>query len=167
MTRRDTVIKWLAYGVALILIAILNYYVIGPLPIALPLLLPMAAVAVGTLEGPLFGAGFGIAAGAVMFTVGHSSPLLLPILAAVGWLCGLMTQYVLRRDLVGHLLCAIITTVAWEAFEVGSRLLGGVAPIRTLLRVAGPELLWTLVFSFPVYWVGRFCCVHFGRIYHE
>ena len=65
MTRRDTIIKWIAYGLALILLAILNYYILGPLPIALPLLMPMAAVAVGTLEGA------GFAAGAVMWGLGH------------------------------------------------------------------------------------------------
>ena len=36
-----------------------------------------------------------------------------------------------------------------------------------LLRVAGPELLCSLVCSLPVYWVGRVCCRGYGRIYHE
>ncbi len=167
MTRRDFIIKWLAYGIALAVITILDYYILAPLPIALPMLLPMAAVAVGTLEGPLSGAGFGMAAGFVLDTVGHGGPLFIPALAAVGWLCGLLTQYVLRRDLVGHLLCAAGTMLVWELCQVGSRLVAGVAPLRLLLRVAVPELLWTLLFSLPVYWIARFCCVHFGRIYHE
>lgn len=167
MTRRDTMIKWLAYGIALAVITILNYYILGPLPIALPVLLPMAAVAAGTLEGPVFGSGFGLAAGMVMAAAGHNSLLCIPALAVVGWLCGLATQYVLRRDLVGHVLCAIVTMLLWEIWQVASRALGGVAPLQVLLRVAIPELLWTLLFSFPVYWIGLFCCRHYGRIYHE
>ena len=43
MTRHDMILKWVAYGLALLAITILNYYVLGSLPIALPLLLPMAA----------------------------------------------------------------------------------------------------------------------------
>ncbi len=167
MTRRDNIIKWIAYGVALAVITVFNYYIFGPLPISLPLLLPMAAVAVGTLEGSRFGAGFGLAAGLVMATIGHGSLLCLPLLSAIGWLCGLLTQYVLRRDLVGHLICAALTLLLWELAQVISRLAGHAAPLSTLLGVALPELLWSLGLSLPVYWVGRFCCVHFGRICHE
>lgn len=167
MTRRDTMMKWLAYGAALLAVTVFNYYMLGPLPIPLPVLLPMAAVAVGTLEGHVFGAGFGIAAGLVMATVGHASVLCVPALSAVGWLCGLLAQYVLRRDFWGHVLCAALTILLWELFQVAVRQLAGVAQLPTLLRVAGPELLSTLLFSIPVYWLCQFCCRYFGRIYHE
>lgn len=167
MTRHDMILKWVAYGLALLAITILNYYVLGPLPIALPLLLPMAAVAVGTLEGSRFGAGFGLAAGLVMSAVEHSSLFLIPLLSAIGFLCGLLTQYVLRRDLVGHLPCAVIVMLLWEVCQGGYHLLHHTAPLAQLIRVALPEMLWTLLFSLPVYWIARFCCLHYGRIYHE
>ena len=92
MTRRDIIIKWIAYLIALGLAAVVNFYVLGPLPIPLPLMLPVLAVAGGTLEGPRFGALYGMAV---------------------------------------------------------------------------PELLCSLAFILPVYWAGRFCCIHYGRIYHE
>lgn len=167
MTRRDTIIKWTAYGLALILLAVVNYYVLGPLPIALPLLMPMAAVAAGTLEGAGFGAGFGIAAGAVMSGLGHGGPGCIAALSAIGWLAGLVTQYLLRRDVWGHLLCCAAAALIWELWAVGSRLLSRTAPLTVLGRVALPELGWTLALAIPVYWIFRFCCVHYGRIYHE
>lgn len=167
MTRQDTIIKWIAYGAGLLLVAVLNYYVLGPLPMALPVLLPMAAVAVGTLEGATFGALFGILAGAVMTGLGHAGLGCVAALSAVGWLSGLITQYVLRRDLWGHLICCVATIVCWELWQVGSRFVSGVAGLDILVGVALPELLWSLLFSIPVYWIGRFCCVHYGRIYHE
>lgn len=167
VTRRDTILKWLAYGVVLLAVAVFNYYILGPLPIPLPLLLPMAAAAVGILEGHLFGAGFGIAAGLVLATVGHAGAACVPLLAAVGWLCGLLTLYVLRRDFWGHLICAAVTALLWELFQVGVRFLSGVAGLDALLRVAVPELLCTLLFSAPVYWLCRLCCRRYGRIYHE
>lgn len=159
--------KWLAYGAALLAVTVFNYYMLGPLPIPLPVLLPMAAVAVGTLEGHVFGAGFGIAAGLVMATVGHASVLCVPALSAVGWLCGLLTLYVLRRDFWGHLICAAITALLWELVQVGFRLLTGFAGPGPLLHVAIPELFCTLLFSVPVYWICHLCCRYYGRIYHE
>ena len=167
MTRRDIIIQWLAYGVALAAITILNFSVLSWLPISLPLLPPMAAGAAGTLEGPRFGAGYGLAAGLVMATIGHASPAAVPLLAALGWCCGMLTQFVLRRDLVGHILCASAAMVLWELFQVLSRCLRGVSSLQVLLKVALPELLWTLLFSLPIYWICRFCCLHYGRIYHE
>lgn len=167
MTRRDIIIKWTAYGVMLALLAAVNYYVLGPLPIALPLLLPMAAVAVGVLEGAGFGAGFGIAAGLVMSALSHGGPGCIPALSLAGWLSGLAAQYMLRRDVLGHLICCVAAGLCWELFQVASRLLAHTAPLLILLRVALPELLWTLALAIPVYWVFRFCCIHYGRIYHE
>lgn len=167
MTRRDIIIKWTAYLAALALVTVINYYVLGPLPISLPQLLPILAVAGGTLEGASFGAIYGGACGAVMSSLGYLGPGCIISLSAVGWISGLTTQYLLRRDVWGHLICSIITAFVWEAWTVGTRLLAHTAPLEVLLRVAGPELLWTLALTLPVYWVGRFCCVNYGRIYHE
>ena len=167
MTRRDTMIKWTAYLAALVLTAAVNYYVLGPMPIAQPLLLPILAVAGGTLEGAPFGAVYGMAAGLVMSGLGHQGPGCVASLALFGWVSGLAAQYVLRRDVWGCLICSAIALLCWELWEVGSRLLAGAAPLGVLLRVAVPELLWSLALILPVYWAGRFCCVNYGRIYHE
>lgn len=167
MTRRDLILKCTAYGAALLVIAVLNFSVLARLPISLPLLLPMAPVAAGTLEGPRFGAGYGIAAGLLMAAVSHASLLCIPILSALGWGCGMLALFLLRRDLVGHLLCALAAMVLWELFQVLRLWLRGTAALPVLLKVALPELLWTLLFSLVVYWLCRFCCVHYGRIYHE
>ncbi len=167
MTRRDKIIKWIAYLLALWGAAVVNYYVLGPLPIALPLLMPVAAVAGGTLEGAPFGAAYGMAAGAIMSGLGGQGPWCIAVLALFGWLAGLTTQYILRRDVWGHLICSVIGLLCWECGEVGLRLLSRTAPPEVLLRVAVPELGWSLAFILPVYWLGRFCCIHYGRIYHE
>ena len=167
MTRRDTIIKWTAYLVVLWLTAVVNYYVLGPLPMALPLLLPILAVAGGTLEGAPFGAVYGGACGAVMSSLGYLGPGCILSLSAFGWLSGLATQYLLRRDVWGHLICSLFAALIWEGWMVGVRLLSRTAPLEVLLRTAAPELLWTLALALPVYWAGRFRCIHYGRIYHE
>lgn len=167
MKGQNTVAKWLAYGVALLLVAAVNYYVLGPMPMALPALLPVAAVGVGTLEGAGFGAGFGGFAGLIMASLGHAGLVCIPLLSVIGWLSGLAAQYVLRRDIWGHLLCCLVTMVCWEGWQVCSRLLAHEAPLAVLMRVAIPELLWTMLLTIPVYWVGQFCCARYGRICHE
>ncbi len=168
MTRSDLIWKWVSYGVVLALTAILNYHVLNYLPLgAVPVLPLTAAVAVGVLEGAPSGAGFGMAAGLVLTAATHGSPGWVLFLALAGWLCGLLAQYVLRRDLVGFVPSCLAAAAVGEALHILPRLLGRAAALPVLLRVAGPELLWTMVFSFPVYWMCRFCCRHYGRIYHE
>ena len=167
MTRRDIILKWIAYLVAAWLTAMVNYYVLPSLPVPIPLLLPVLAVAGGTLEGAPFGARYGMACGVAMSGLGGGHALCIAALSAFGWIAGLITQYVLRRDVWGHLICSGVMLVLWEVWEVGARLLRGAAPTEVLLRVGGRELICSLIFILPVYWAGRFCCVHYGRIYHE
>lgn len=168
MTRRDYMWKWLAYGVALLLVAVVNYQVLTALPLhAVPVLLPMAVVAVGVLEGAVSGAGFGVAAGLLLSAATHGSPLWVAVLPLLGLVCGLLTQYVLRRDFVGFLLAGLAAGAVYEAAQTAAHLLDGAAGLETLLRVAVPEYLWTAAFSIPVYGVCHFCCRHYGRIYHE
>lgn len=167
MTRHDKILKWTAYLLAMLAVAVVNYYVLGPLPISLPLLLPVLAVAGGTLEGAAFGAVYGAACGAVMSALGYLGPGCILSLSVFGWASGITTQYLLRRDAWGHMICSVAAALLWEGWTVGVRLLSRTAPLAVLLRVAVPELLWTLALALPVYWAGRFCCVNYGRIYHE
>ena len=167
MTRHDVILKWIAYLAALAVTAVVNYYAVALLPIPLPLLLPVLAVAGGTLEGAPFGAVYGMACGAALSGLGHLDPWCVAALSLFGWGAGLSAQYVLRRDVWGHLICSVAAALVWELWTVGTRLVSHTAPLEVLLRVAAPELLWTLALTLPVYWVGRFCCVNYGRIYHE
>lgn len=167
MTRRDFYLKWTVYGIALLLVTVVNYYVLNHLPLgAPPLLIPLAVAAAGILEGARAGAGFGIAAGLVLSAAVHGSPLWVCGLSLLGWVCGLLAQYVLRRDFVGFFLMALAAGALRVLWLLLSGVAGGVAPLSVLLPVAAAEQLWTLVFAGPVYGLFRFCCVHYGRIYH-
>lgn len=168
MTQQDIFVKWLSYSLLLVVLALVNFFLLPAVPsLPLPLLLPSLAVAVGALEGSRAGAGFGIVAGVVLGCLAHRTPLCIPALSLAGWLSGLTTQYVLRRDLVGHTICALAVLLVWEGSALLGHLMGQTAPLQQLLRVAGPELLASLVFTFPVYALAYFCYLHYGRIYHE
>ena len=168
MTRNEFGLKWTVYGIALFLVLILNYYVLALLPLgAVPLLIPMMVVAVGILEGARAGAGFGIAAGLVLAAATHGSTLWVCLLSLCGWVCGLLAQYVLRRDFVGFLPAALVLAFLRCGYMVFSGWAGGAAEVTVLLRVALLECLWTVLFAMPVYGMCHFCCRHYGRIYHE
>lgn len=168
MTRRDLVLKLLAYGITLVLVTLLNYFVLPLTPLPVPLLLPVCTVAAGCLEGGRFGAGFGIAAGLLLATLGHGGWCCVALLAFVGWVCGLLGQYVLRQDLLGHIICCLVLLGVWELIQLLLVLSATPnAPLRVLLTLAAGEGLCSLVWAFPVYALNRFCCVHYGRIYHE
>lgn len=168
MTRRDFIWKWLSYSVALLIVTVLNYQVLTLLPLgAVPVLLVTLAIAVGVLEGPSAGAGFGIAAGLMQMAVTHGLVLWVCALPFAGWLCGLVTQYVLRQDFVGYWLSCLAAMLLYDAGQAGLRWLWGTAELPQLLRVAIPEYLWTVAFAIPVYHLCRFCHHRFGRAYYE
>ena len=168
LTRRDLMWKWLAYGLSLALVTVINYCVLNQLPLgAIPVLLPVTAVAVGVLEGTKSGAGYGMAAGIVMAAATHGSMAWVFLLCVLGWICGLLALYVLRRDFVGYLLACLVAGLLYEAGQVLPRLVSGAAGLPVLLRVAGLEYLWTAAFAIPVYGLYHLCCQKCGRIYHE
>lgn len=168
MTRRDAIFKWLSYSVVLFLVMLFNYYVFPFLPLmAVPALPLEMAVAVGILEGPAAGAGFGIAAGLLLTAATHGSLFWIFLTPLAGWVCGLVAMYILRRDFVGFFPCCLATAAIHEVLEVLPRLFRDVADLPVLLRVAGFELLWTVVFALPVYGMCLFCCKHYGRLFHE
>lgn len=166
MTRTGTLIKWLAYFTALVITTVFNYAILGQLPISRPLLLPVAAVTAGLLEGSQFGAGFGLLAGLLLTAAGHQSLLCIPLLSALGWACGLLAQSALRRDFAGFSITATAVILLHALWQVLIPLLSRRHGFIPLVKAAGGELLWTLVFALPLYWVFRFCCRHYGRVSH-
>lgn len=166
MTRADRIRKWIIYAVALFLLTVLNYDVLAAFSLsAVPLLLPAAIVAAGVLEGPVFGAGFGLAGALLMYAAGAGAAVVVTLPAA-GLCCGLVAQYVLRRDFWGFVPAFLCVMLLWEACQALPRLLAGVS-VWPVVRRAAAEYLWTAAFAAPVYALCRFCCAHYGRIYYE
>ena len=77
------------------------------------------------------------------------------IMALLGLGAGLLSQYVLRQDLVGCFLCSVLALVVMDALRIAVRLLMGTAPLRPMLELAGKEILWSLCFVPMVYLVFR------------
>lgn len=158
MTRQDYIVKWLAYALGLLPVLLLNLYILPWFPIfgTVPVLLPLAAVTVAVLEGPTAGAGFGLAVGLVYVGLSPDvSALLIFVLPLLGLIIGWATRYGLRQNLLSCLLCSLGTLLLFDVGRIAWYLLRGQAGLAALLKIAGPELLWSMAFLPLIYGIFR------------
>lgn len=162
MTRRDFLIKWGVYALALLPVWFCEVYLLNRYPLfgVTPMLLPLAAVAVAVLEGTVSGAGFGLGVGILCDAVYFNPDGAMTVgLCLLGVGAGALAQYVLRQNLLGCLLCSLLALLFIDGARVLVWLIGGKAALPALLSLAGREIAWSMVFVFPVYalflWVFR------------
>lgn len=154
MTRSDFMIKWGAYALALVPVWILELYVLSRFPVlgVTPMLMPLAAVAVAVLEGATAGGGFGLFVGVLCDAAYHDTDGGMTLgVCLIGVCAGALSRYALRQNLAGCLLCSLAGLLCISGMRVVVRLFWQTAPLDALLRVALPEVAWSLVFVFPVY----------------
>ena len=112
--------------------------------------------AVGTTAGAGFGLFVGILCDAAYFNTDGAMTV---GLCLIGVGAGALAQYVLRQNLVGCLLCSFAALALIDGVRIAARLLAGRGELAAMLGLAGREILWSLVFVFPVYalflWVFR------------
>lgn len=161
MTRRDFIIKWLLYVLALLPVFILNQYILPWFPIfgIVPTLLPVASVTLAVLEGPAGGAGFGLFVGiladALIPGLPGWSTLLFPLL---GLGAGAAARYGIHQNYPGCLICSTGALILIGLGRVIYYLLCAYGSVWELLGVAVPEILLSLVFTPLIY--GIFLWVH-------
>ena len=157
MTQRDHIIKWCSYALAFLLVAGLENLVFSRLPIwgVIPVMAPLAVVAVGVFEGSTAGAVFGIAAGvfcdALYLGTGGG---MTAACVLMGLLSGITTQYAFNASLAGCYICSALALLGLDGVRVGYHLLRGEA-LQGLLRIAVPEILYSLALTLPIYLMFR------------
>ena len=162
MTRRDFLIKWLVYTLALLPILILTLYVFPWIPIfgTIPALLPVAAITVAVLEGPVGGAGFGLFVGILSDALIPGIPGTMTFaLCFLGACAGAAARYGVRQNMVGCLICSTGAMFMINLIRVIYLLLRDAAPLGILLSTSLAEVFWSLVFLPLIYgiflWVFR------------
>ena len=162
MTRRDFLIKWLVYTLALLPILILTLYVFPWIPIfgTIPALLPVAAITVAVLEGPVGGAGFGLFVGILSDALIPGIPGTMTFaLCFLGACAGAAARYGVRQNMVGCLICSTGAMFTINLIRVIYLLLRDAAPLGILLSTSLAEIFWSLVFLPLIYgiflWVFR------------
>lgn len=154
MTRRDFLIKWLAYALAFLPILILALFVFPWIPIfgTIPALLPVAAITLAVLEGPVGGAGFGLFVGILADALIPGIPGTMTFaLCALGACAGAAARYGVHQNMVGCLICSGSGLVVINVVRVLYLFLRGTAGMGALLLTAAGEIVWSLVFLPLVY----------------
>lgn len=161
MTRRDFLIKWLLYALALLPVLILDLYILPWFPIfgIVPTLLPVAAITLAVLEGPAGGAGFGLFVGILADAlIPGPSGLATLVIPLLGLGAGIAARYGIHQNFTGCLLCSAGALILIDLGRVVFYFLRAYAPVWELLAVAVPEILISLIFTPLIY--GLFLWVH-------
>ena len=155
MTRRDYLRKWLFYALGLLPIWLLDAYILPRIPIfgTVPMLLPLAAAAVAVLEGAYSGTGFGMAVG-LLWELAYPGGFggMVFFLALAGMAMGAVSQYALNQSFAGCLICSAGVLALLDFLRVAQRLFIKAANLSSLLQVAVPEFLCSLIWS-PLVWL--------------
>jgi len=162
VTRQNWLYKWSVYALALLPVWWLDAYVLGRYPVfgTGTILLPVAVTAVGVLEGVAGGAGFGLGVGLLWATYPDGGAIRVLLLLLVGMCTGAAAQYALAQTLLGCILCSAGVLAAIEGLHMLEELFFLRAELVDLLRIAVPQLLWTLCWSPLVY-------VLFARVFRR
>ena len=154
MTRQALFHKWFLYALALFPVWLLDACILSRYPLfgVRPMLLPLAVVAVAVLEGSHAGAGFGLGVG-LLWALAYSSGkgMMVIGLTLVGLLTGAAAQYALSQSFLGCLLCSAGALAAIDLLRIAVRLFVRSAGWTSMLRVAVPEILWSLAWTPLVY----------------
>ena len=155
MTRRDLIHKWLFYALGLLPVWLLDAYILPRYPLfgVTPTLLPLAVSAVAVLEGSYAGTGFGLAVG-LLWELAYSggSGGLIFLMALSGMAMGSLAQYALKQSFPGHLICSAGVLSVLGLLRVACRIFTNTAALPSLLQVAVPEFLWSIVWT-PLVWI--------------
>lgn len=158
MTRRDFLIKWLVYALALLPILILNLFLFPRIPLfgITPALLPVAAITVAVLEGPVGGAGFGLFVGMLADAMIPGIPGTMTFaLTFLGACSGAAARYGVHQNLFGCLICSSISLGLINLIRVVFLFLRHTAALGPLLLTALGEIFWSLVFLPLIYVIFR------------
>ena len=165
MTRQALFRKWSVYALALLPIWLLDACILNRYPLfgVRPMLLPLAAVTVAVLEGGRAGAGFGLGVGLLWALAYPSGTGIMVIgMTLVGLLTGAAAQYALSQSFLGCLLCSAGALAAIDLWRIAVRLFVRSAGWASMLRVAAPEILYSLAWTPLVYLIFRAVCRRVG-----
>ena len=154
MTRRDFLIKWLVYALAMLPVLILALYLFPSIPLlkVSPALLPVAAITVAVLEGPAGGAGFGLFVGILADALIPGIPGTMTFaLSLLGACSGAAARYGVQQNLIGCMICSGGSLIFINLVRVVFLFLRHTAPFVPLLLTALGEIFWSLVFLPLVY----------------
>lgn len=129
---------------------------------AVPEIVSIAVAAVGCFEGSLSGALYGLGVGLFCSTVYYrGGSMMIAICTLVGWLSGLTTNRRVGKNFLGVTLCGSLSIILLEGIRVFYYFVFGGNDMETLLSIAIPEGLYSLVFVIPMYFMFAIIYINF------
>ena len=155
MNLSPTLRLWLRYALlGLLPLWLLDAMLLPRLSSFTPVLPLVCVTAVSVLEGSVFGTQFGLLTGFLWATAyAPASPGRILLLALVGMLSGVVSQYALRRSLLGCMVCTAGALAVYGCLNVLRGFVTGLAPTGVLLGMAVAEALLSLFCTPLVYWL--------------
>lgn len=154
LRNHGSLIKWLTYSGGFLLLFFLERCVLNRFPIygCTPVLSILAVVTVACFEGCLSGSIFGLCIGVLCALVYYrGGALAVPVFTLAGLLAGSTTNKQMGKTIPGVLLCNLGGILLLEGARVWIRWFFRLDALATLLRIAVPEGLYSLLFVLPVY----------------
>lgn len=148
-------IKWTSYALAFLVVFFFECCVFNRFPIhgAIPFLAPLVVVAVALFEGPINGGIFGLVIGFFCSAVYYRSGLMMiPLFTLIGAGSGATRTQKIGRSLLGCAICSLGGMLLLELFQVGVHFSQG-NDLGVLVQLALPEVLYTLPFLIPIYFL--------------
>lgn len=154
---RISILRWTLWVLLLLAALILQASVCNRIPIfgVTPLLLPVAVACVAMMGSAESGAILGLAGGLLACLCGDSRAFVIPAMTLAGALAGGLCSLYFTRSLLPALLMAAIALLLCELPACLLQCYLGRAPLSALWRVLLPELLYSLLYTFPLYWLSR------------
>jgi hypothetical protein len=148
----------IAHIIFIIAIYILQSMVFTYLPIGgvVPVLLPIAVVGIATFEGSSRGGGYGLLAG-LLCDISFNQPVIVMTvtLTVVGIVIGVLSETIMARGFPSYFLGCLGALILTAFVGFFSLLFFNDTDITALLRTAGEQTLYSVVFVFPIYFIVR------------
>lgn len=141
------------HALLLIIVYILQHYVFSRVPVwdVKPLILPVAVIGVGFFGGSVWGGVFGIFAGILCDIAYMTMPLFSLVLPLIGLAAGLLSEYALLRSLLSYLITSLLGLLFISFLQMFPFLFFRDVGLLLLLKVAGLQTAYSLLFAFPLY----------------
>ncbi len=157
MTRRNYLLKWFFYTLALIPVVFADQLILGRVSMfgTAPLLFPVAVTVVAVLEGARGGAGYGLGVGILWNACIGGTGFVILLMTLIGFFVGVVARYGISQSFFGAFLSTAAVVGGIDLVRVLVYLFIQAAELPALLKTAGAEVLCTLVFTVPVYYLYR------------
>lgn len=121
-----------------------------------PMFVPVIVVAIGLFENGMWGGIFGLAAGLLCDAASSDTTVLYTvIMAAIGFFSGVMTAAYINKRFYSYMIVAALALALTALCRIVPLWVYYSAPLGPLLRTGGLQVLWSLPFAVPAYFVCR------------